>query len=72
MKEEKYEFNWLAWLWAITLTIGLVVGICNFDLENIVICCLCLLPVAAWDFIFIRECVLEIKYILYKKLKKEK
>lgn len=72
MKDEKHEFNWTAWFYAIIITIGLVVGICNFDLENIILCCLCLLPVAVCDFIFIRECVLEIKYILYKNFKREK
>lgn len=67
MEKEKHEFNWMAWFFAIIITISLIIGICNFDSENAVICCLCLLPVALMDFLFIEECILEIKYILYKR-----
>ena len=69
MEKESHEFNWVACFFAIITTIGLIVGICNFDLDNILLCCICLLPVALFDFVLIKECILEIKYIYIKNKK---
>lgn len=62
---EKHDFNFWTWFWTICITIGIIIGIQNFDKDQILLCCLVLLPIVLLDIYFIRECFLEIKYILF-------
>lgn len=64
---KKYKFNWTSWFWAIVLTISIISGIKNFDSNQIILCCLVLLPVCVIDILFIKECILEIIYMLKQK-----
>lgn len=63
---EKHDFNFWVWFWSICITAAIIVGIQNFDEEQIVLCCLVLLPAVIWDIIFIIECFLEVKCMINK------
>lgn len=67
MQQERHEFNWTAWFYAIIITICLIIGISNFDSERIVLGCLCLLPAVVFDVVFIRERILEIRFFFNKR-----
>lgn len=63
----EHDFNWVAWLYAIICTIGIIVGISKFDTEHFFICCLIIIPVVLIDIYLIRECILEIKQTINKR-----
>ena len=66
MKKE-YEFNWLAWFFAIMATIVLITCIYNYDSANAITFIIIISVIAAFDIAFIRECVLQIIYMVSKR-----
>ncbi len=66
MKKE-YEFNWIAWFFAIITTIVLICCAINFDSSNAVTFVFVMAIPTIFDIFFIRECILQIKYMINKK-----
>ena len=69
-EEKKYEFNWLAWFMAIICIICLVTCFYNYDSAEIGSFIFVLIFPIIFGIVFIKECVLEIKYMIKRRNRK--